>query len=111
MHIYALLAIALPAFVTASVLSLVIPFVAGPLNSFIYQWLKKGNEFTGQFVDKLPPQFHGVAIAFLAFVVPQLTSLIPGLSASTVADLASPSAAGVIATYALSKLTYYIKNK
>lgn len=110
MHSYFLI-LAVPAFVTASALKLVLPFVIGPLNSFIYQWLKKGNEVTGQFVDKLPPQFHGVAIAFLAFIVPQLASLVPGLAASTVADLATPGAAGVIATYALSKLTYFLKQK
>ena len=110
LHSYFLL-LALPAFLTAPLLSFIVPLIAGPLNSFIYQYLKKGNEWTSQFVGNLPPQFHGIAIAFLAFVVPQIAALVPGLSASTVADLASPTAAGVIATYAVSKITYWIQHR
>jgi len=93
-------------FVPTAILSLVLGVVQPALinlaTPFLYNLLKG----LSSKISDLPAQVHVVVVAFLSWALPQVVALVPGLSASTVADLANPTAASTLAGFAVTQVVH-----
>jgi hypothetical protein len=104
--LHPLLLFALPSFILGPLLSLVLPAVVGALVTPVYAAVKRASTF----VDNLPSQVHVMAVAVIAFVLPQLGTLIPGFTASTLAGVDSTSVQAIL-VFLASQVTHLLTAK
>lgn len=90
-------------FVPTAILSLVLgvvqPAIINLATPFLYNALKG----LSSKIDGLPAQVHVIVVAFLSWALPQVVAHVPGLSASTVADLANPTAVSTLVSFAVTQ--------
>jgi hypothetical protein len=103
MHsLFPMLAVAIPSFLMAPLLSMVLPAVAGTISAVAYQWIKKASDWT----DTLPAQVHVIVIGAISIVLPQLAKLIPGFpTADSLAGL-DPAAISTAVMFGLTQITH-----